>query len=163
VPVPTWSNGQVLAASDVNSYFVPLAAYKTADLARTSSSQVADPDLSVAVAANAVYLADICLFYKGASSGNNLQFTWTIPAGTAGGLYAATYVGGGFGVVIEANSWTDAAHTAGAQTGGTVYGVDITGTVSTGGTAGNFTLNWGASGGTVTLSARSRLVFQRIG
>lgn len=163
MPAPVWVNGQVLTAADTNAWFVPLAAYKTADLGRSSASQVADPDLSVAIAANAVYMADICLFYKGAAASNNFQWTWSIPAGTAGGLYAATYIGGGFGIVIEANSWTDTAHTAGAQAGGTVYGIDITGTVSAGGTAGNFTLNWGAQAGTATLTARSRMVLQRIG
>ena len=35
--IPTWSSGEVLSASDVNDYFVPLAAYKTGDTGRTTT------------------------------------------------------------------------------------------------------------------------------
>ena len=161
---PVWSVGQVLTASDVNTWFVPLAVYKTADLGRTSTSLTADPDLTVTVAANAVYSVDAALFYKGSTTSAQFQWTWTIPAGAGSGSYHASYIGGGGGAVIEGDGWTDAAHTAGIPVANNVQGLRVGGTLGTGGSSGSFTLNWALSGtGTSTLVTRSRLVLFRIG
>lgn len=164
--LPVYSNGQILNGSDCNLWFMPLVAYKSADTGRTSASQVADPDLTVSVAANAVYRVDAELFFKSSSSGTGqFDWTWTFPAGTAGGTYGAIYLGGGGGVVIEDNGWNDAAHSAGAAAINTLYPVTIHGTLVTAGTAGAFTLLWGGHGAgpTVTLTARSHLVLTRLG
>lgn len=165
MPVPVWTNGEVLAASDVNNWFVPTAVYKTADLGRGTGSLTADPDLSAAVAANATYMVEATFFYKGAANNNNFTWSWSFPAGTAAGLYGATYIGSGLGVVVEADQWSDTSHTAGVPVGAgsNVYAVNIRGLLSVGSTAGNLTLNWVAAAGTSTLTARSYLVLQRIG
>jgi hypothetical protein len=165
MPAPLWTDGEILAASDVNAWFVPLAVYKTADLARTAGSLTADPDLSVATAANATYMVEATLFYKGNAAGNNFAWSWSIPVGAAAGLYGATYIGNGLAVVVEADQWTDASHTAGVPVGAgsNVYALNIRGMLSTGSNAGNLTLNWTATTGTSTLTARSYITLQRIG
>jgi len=163
MPVPVWVNGQVLQASDVNSWFVPLAAYKTADLARSSSAQVADPDLTVTVTANATYIVEATFQYKGTATANNFGWTWTIPSGSGAGLYAAVYIGSSNTTVIESDGWTDTAHFAGTPIAGNEYVVNIRGLLAVGSTSGSFTLNWGAQAGTCTLSARSYLMCVRVG
>jgi len=166
MPVPVWSPGQVLTASDVNTWFVPVIAYKTTDLGRTTTSQTADPDITLAVAANSTYTVEGVLFYKSTTAGTDFQWTWAIPAGTAGGLYVATYLGSGGGAVVaDTNGWTDPAKAADATVANQVYGVRISGTLSTGGTAGNFTLLWAASAGapTTTLTARTRIQLNKAG
>ncbi|HYS43627.1 MAG TPA: hypothetical protein VEM32_06565 [Geobacteraceae bacterium] len=165
MPLPFYVTDQVLLPSDCNYWFLPLVGYKSVDLGRTSTSQVADPDLTVSVLANAVYKVDCTLFYKvSANAGTDFQWTWTIPAGTAAGLYFAQYFGAGGGQTFDTNQWTDAAKSADATVVGTIYGISIDGVLATAGTAGSFTLNWGASSATptTTLTARSTLMLQRI-
>lgn len=161
---PTYVPGQVLNDTDCNRWFTPEAVYRPSDLGRTSTSLTADPDLTVAVDANAVYSVDGALFYKGSTTSALFQWTWTIPAGSGSGSYHASYIGSGGGVVIEGDGWTDAAHTAGVPVANNVQALRIGGTLATAGTSGSFTLNWALSGsGTSTLIIRSRLVLVRIG
>lgn len=86
--VPTWVTGQVLAASDINSWFVPVPAYKTADLGRASTiTLTADPDLSLPLAASSVYLITISLSFANANAtagGVNFSFAFTVPSGATG-------------------------------------------------------------------------------
>jgi hypothetical protein len=166
LPIPTWSVGQVLASADVNNWFVPLAAYKTADLGRTTTTLTADPDLTVAVAANAVYRVECQLYYKSTATTNGFSWTWTIPAGTTAGDYSALYTAPSGNLLYEHDQWTDSAHTAqNAATAGNIRGVTICGTLATNGSAGSFTVNWASDNATptTTLIARSHLVLTRIG
>jgi hypothetical protein len=167
MPAPTWSVGQVLTASDVNGWFVPLAAYKTSDTGRTTVTLTADPDLSIAVAANAFYKVDAQLYYKSTTGGTDFTWSFTIPAGSGAGLYHALYLGAGgtSAVVAQTNGWTDTGNAADATNAGTVYGLSIHGILATGGTAGSLTVTWAASSGTptTTLTSRSHMVLLRIG
>jgi len=166
MPPPVFVPGQVLNADDVNQWLQPLVAYKSSDLGRNTTSQTADPDLVIPVQANGIYRVTATLFYKiSSTAGTDFTWTWTIPAGTAAGIYYTQYLGGGGGFVTEANLWTDAPHNADAGVVGTIYGISIEGTLAVGGTAGNFVLNWAANSATpvTTLTARSIISLQRSG
>ena len=163
---PTWTTGEVLYASDVNAWFVPLVGLKTADLGRVATTQTLDPDLQVTLASGSQYQISCVLFYKCTSaSGAQFAWTWQVPTGSSAGLYAATYLGGGGGAVVgECDQWTDTTHTGGITTANKIYSVIIQGTIDAGTSGGVFGLTWGCSvsGGTLTLTARSHLLARRI-
>ena len=164
MPIPTWVPGQVLAASDVNNWFIPLAAYKAGDTSRTTNTTLTpDPDLVVPVSASAVYTFHAFFDYEGANAAGFLKWQWTVPA-AATLRYAATFVGTGGGININLYQGTDvvAGYTLGA---GNTMAMVHQGTLITAGSAGNITLTWAqnASNGTSTiLHAQSSLVMQRI-
>src|SRR6266700_530137 len=160
---PTYSNGQILNASDCNSWFTPLAGYKTADLARTSTTQSADPDLTIPVAANGVYWVEAFLGYKSSTTGDIFQWGWSFPGG-GGGLYHALYTGGGGLFVSETELWSDTGHSAGSAVANTVYPVTFRGKFANSSTAGNLSFLWAAkTSGTTTLTNHSVLTARRIG
>ena len=109
MPIPTWSPGQVLVASDVNSWFVPLAVVKGGDQSVTSSTVVVnDTALVVAVASSATYQFSCFISYEGGTQGSSdLKWTWTTPAGTAGNvqLQWAQNASSGTATKVHANSW----------------------------------------------------------
>src|SRR5258708_21076330 len=71
---PTWVTGQVLAAADVNSWFVPLVAYKNADQSVTSSTTlVNDSALHLTISAGANYLMHCYLDYEAANSPGDIK------------------------------------------------------------------------------------------
>src|SRR5262245_15271614 len=77
---PTWVSGQVLTASDVNTWFVPIAAVKTANESVTSSTTLQnDDELFVSVAANSTYLVQCYIKCDGAATGD-IKLNWTAPA-----------------------------------------------------------------------------------
>ena len=55
MPLPTWTAGQVLAASDVNTWFVPLSIVNREHSRASNTSITADPHLLLALDANAIY------------------------------------------------------------------------------------------------------------
>jgi hypothetical protein len=79
--VPVWVPGQVLAASDVNTWFVPLAAVKTVDQSVTSSTTlVNDNVLAVPVAASSTYEFRLFCWFQ-AAAGGDFKFQFAGPAG----------------------------------------------------------------------------------
>lgn len=161
---PVYTDGQVLFAADCNSWFVPLAGYKTADLGRTTTTMAADPDLAVTAAANAIYFVDVVLSYRCASTTPNFKWTWVLPASASTSLYHAMYTGAGGGFVSELDLWSET-HTAGCAIAATAYPVTIRGTLATAGTAGTFALSWAAdsTAGAMTLTSRSHMKLTRTG
>jgi len=169
VPIPTWSVGQVLAAADVNNWFVPIAASKPSDTSRASTTtQTADPDLTIALAANASYIINGYLGYANASaSAGDLKYSFTAPASNTT-LWSSIRIDIASGTTTIAGP--NAAGTANnmtAQTSSTSdRSVHIFGTVITAGSTGNLTLNWAqnTSNATATIiRANSYLMVQRIG
>jgi len=168
VPIPTWSVGQVLTAADVNNWFVPIAAAKPSDTSRASTTtQTADPDLVIALAANASYIITGYLGYANASaSAGDLKYSFTAPTGNTTlwssiriDLTGTTTIAGP-NAAGTGNNMTAQTSTLGDRS------VHIFGTVITSGTAGNFTLNWAqnTSNATATIiRAGSLLMVQRIG
>lgn len=155
---PVWSVGQVLAASDVNTWFVPLAGYKTSSTVRSTLALATDPDLQVTLAANAVYEVRAAIGYAAASG--NLSFTWTAPPGI-GGNYVGTFSVAGT-TAADLYSWggTQAAATSGGN-----QGILIEGMISTGGSGGTLGLQWASGSGpaSLTVSTGSKLALRRIG
>jgi hypothetical protein len=88
--IPVWAVGQVLSASDVNSWFVPLVAVKPSDTARSLTTSVTnDPDLQLSLAANAIYDVTAAIQYKGGANGStDGQCTLNAPSGATGFWFA---------------------------------------------------------------------------
>ena len=160
MPLPTWVPGQVLAAADVNSYFVPTAVIKPSSTSRSSTTTLtADPALTITLAAGGTYEFRCMLIYNGPSAAGYLGWNWTIPSGGFMG-YLATYAiegGGGdqgyqigqvAGVELGAASVNGPAWTSGTSQPWIAYMTGIVG----GGTGGAMTLDWAqfASNGTAT-------------
>ena len=147
---PTWVPGQVLAAADVNSWFVPLAAYKTNPTTRTTLTVTPDPDLTLTMAPSAFYEVNAGIGYNCASNGINFNFS--ITSGTTG-IYELALAG------IQ-NPWNVPITAVPSATGG----LSITGLLATG-TGGTFAFQWASSTGpaALTVSAYSYLKAVRVG
>jgi hypothetical protein len=164
--IPTWTPGEVLASADVNSWFVPLAAYKASDTSRTSTTTLAnDPDLTLAVAANCVYTVDLYLDFDGDTTGTgDLKLGWAVPASTTmryGAAYDNTSPAASCGTTFTQASTISAA-TNGA---GVLQSFSAKGTIITSAAAGNVVLKWAqnTSNPTATIiHAQSYLTARRI-
>jgi hypothetical protein len=161
MPIPTWSVGQVLPAADVNSWFVPLAAYKVGNTNRSTTPVTADPDLQLTVAANATYDMTAVIVYSAVTGGTGLNWVFAVPA-SASGWFGGMLNVSGVGFSDIGNQWTTG-EVAGTPAA-TVQSIFISGTLITAGTAGTFSFNWGSNtgGNTVTVQTGSKLVAQRI-
>jgi hypothetical protein len=166
LPIPTWVSGQVLTASDVNTWFVPLNVIKPSSQGVTSSTAlVNDTALVLAVAANSTYWVDAIIEYNGVN-GADIKCTFTIPAG-ASGFYGATYTATASGNFSggAAFAWTDT-NTAQANGTGTPMNLRITGILVIAGTAGNLQFRWAqnvSNGTATTVMPNSAMRAQRIG
>ena len=157
---PTWAVGQVLSASDVNTWFVPLAAYKVATTTRSSLSMTIDPDLQFTLAANSTYKLSAALLYSAASGG--FSFTWTFPTGIVGGYSVSLNLSG---AGSSTYGYGFSATVVGGTPSTTTYAAPILGMVQTGSTGGTFGVNWASATGPVslTLGVGSMLECRRIG
>lgn len=114
-------------------------AYKAVTTSRSSTTTpTADPELSLAVVANAVYRFEA--FARGYSTSANPDLK-TIFTGPAGSAYRVVYGGGHSGFRMEGNvsEVSEISQSLGASTEGDIHYV---GTLITAGTAGTFTLDW---------------------
>jgi hypothetical protein len=181
MPPPVYSPGQVVGAADVNSWFLPLAAYKLTGTGRSSTTtRTLDPDLQLTVAANSVYEINAYLSYDTANTGGiGLAFGFTGPTGVSGqwaALYrisgdTATASGAGpvgaadFGMTQFAGSggsWA-AASTPGD---GKNHSVVISGLLIVGGTGGTWGLTWAqdtSNGTALNLHIGCKLIARRVG
>lgn len=169
--VPTWVPGQVLTASDVNTWFVPTTAIKSGDTSRASNTTpTADPDLVAAVAANAIYSLEVMLIYHGASAAGYIQFEFTVPAGAtvqANEVYNQTSGGVNNGPVNPLLT-AGQLQTAIPWTGGTGldYSAQVKGVINTAATPGSLTLLWSqniSNATATTLKQNSFMALRRIG
>ena len=167
MPIPTWAVGQVLSAADVNSWFVPIAVSKPSDTSRASTTtQTADPDLSLALAANASYSITGYLAYANASaSAGDLKYSFTAPSGNTT-LWSSIRIDLTGTTTIAGPNAAGTGNNMTAQTSSSAdRSVHVFGTVATAGTSGNLTLNWAqnTSNATATIiRANSYLMIQRI-
>ena len=167
--IPTWVTGQVLTASDVNTWFVPKGAVKTAIESVTSSTALQnDDDLFLSVDANAQYFVSCMVYCDGASTGD-IKINFTGPA-------SATFTGVVNGLALTGASGTDdqvaSIELASAKSFGLAGGagvprpLQVTGTLITAGTAGTFRLQWAQDTSDATATRvlpNSHLVLHRIG
>jgi hypothetical protein len=161
--------GQVLSASDVNTWFVPQAIWKPGDEAVTSSTALQpDNDLVATVAANAQYSFELTLWTTGATiTSGDIKIAMTWPAAGQGMWVADGYAISGTitptTIHIETTSGT--AHSLGVDaSGGTP--VRISGSLKTSSTSGSLVLQWAqnTSNATATdVKIGSKLVCWRIG
>jgi hypothetical protein len=161
--VPVWATNQVLLAADVNSWFVPIVAYKTADTPRNTLTQTIDPDLQVSLPASATYQVTGSILYNCATAATGLAWSFTLPAG-AGGAFESTYNLSGTGFGGYNNAWSAAGLLAG-NTSTIGYGVRFTGILVMSTTPGTFGFNWAAGSGphSMIVQANSSLILWRVG
>lgn len=157
--VPVWSVGQVLTASDVNTWLANDIAYKTSTTVRNTTTKTIDPDLQLAVAASAIYIVRCNLIY---TSSVAMAFTWSFPTGATGG-YTTSHNLTGTGAGTWGFVWSATVSTA--ALGGSVNGVLIQGMLQTSTTAGTFGVSWASDGSvsTLTMGVGSSLVLERAG
>jgi hypothetical protein len=172
MPVPTWSVGQVLAASDVNNWFVPLTVIKPSTTSRASTTTLtADPALTLTLSAGASYEVHGLIFYTGLNAGGYLGFNWTVPASGAFSYLATVAmqgggVDGGYNNNVAGVEY-GAATTVGpcwTQGPGVLLCAQISG-LATGGTGGALTFNWAqfvSNGTATTINQNSYLIATRI-
>lgn len=149
----------MLSASDVNSWFVPMPAYKTATTTRSTTTRSSDPDLQVTLAANAVYHVTAGINYTGTVG---IATGWTTPA-SATGAFVMGFNLAGTGEVTNGYVWSSTP-TGGAAGAGS-SGLEIIGMIQTSGSGGTFAFSWASSvnATNVTVGVGSILVVQRIG
>lgn len=78
---PTVLAGQDITADLMNS-MLPQYKYKTAGTIRTNNTLTDDPDLTIQLAANAVYVIEFHIAY--CANTTNIRALWTIPSGATG-------------------------------------------------------------------------------
>jgi hypothetical protein len=158
--------GQVLSASDVNSWFVELAVIKPSETARANTTTMTnDPDLVLPLAGSCWYEIRGVIFYDGPTAGSSdIKWTFSVPTGNSGQYFAAHQnLSGVFAGAFQSN-WTDTltANTTGV---GNRMIIEIHGITSTA-SSGNFRFQWAqnTSNGTNThVREQSFLIARRIG
>lgn len=140
--IPVWSVGQVLTASDVNTWLVPTAVYKTGDQSVTSSTTfVNDSELFVTVAANAEYGLEAWIEYIG-TGGGDIKWGWAVPAGATMRYSCVHNEGGGTGLNNSHNVYqeTDTGFAAGASP--SLTSLHMTGRLSVSSSSGTLQFRW---------------------
>jgi hypothetical protein len=155
----------VLAAADVNTWFVEQAVVKPTGQSVTSSTTIVnDIDLVLPVAANATYRIE-CFISFVAATGGDLKFTWAVPAGASMFYQAEHNEGGTTGLVNSVITYSDLNTIQAAGGNSVVQAVGIKGNLLTVSTAGNLQLQWAqntSSATATTVRARSHLMMRRI-
>ena len=166
MPLPTWSVGQILAAADVNTWFIPRVAYKTSAEHRSSTTLAPDAQLTVPVDASAIYEVYCYLVYNGATTPGDLKFQWNIPS-----LAIFNLQGDGYNVAANDQASTALQSTAqpfnmSCSGTGVIRNVSFNGTLATAATSGWFALTWAQNSASTTdtiIFTGSCTVLRRIG
>lgn len=168
-PVP--AVGQRFTAEFVSS-MLPFTVRKAGTTSRISTTALtADPDITLAVEANAQYDFSSLLLYDGAGSGaSGADFKWafTGPAGISGNYWISLLDTAAATTATDLNTFVSitSTGTAGAFAVGSPTAIMMTGVFQTSGTAGSLTLTWAQNVSTAsntTLRADSYLKITRIG
>jgi hypothetical protein len=162
--VPTYVTGQALAASDCNTWFVPVSAVKPSDQSVTSSTVlVNDTALVIPVQANRSYEVEVFMVWTGVASNATpgLKYDFTLPAAATFSNFAEMgYAAGAFAFNI-ASAGTPTSYASGAATSPNI----ARGLLVVGVNAGNFQLQvaQGISSATsTTMKAGSFIVARAI-
>lgn len=165
--IPLATVGQVLTADFVNQWLVPLAAYRTSTQSVTSSTTlVNDNALSVSVAANAVYLVELGLYYDGDTAGD-LKTGWTTPAGAT--ISDALALGLSTTAAASTDDFTSGSSSVpsfGALGAGVRCAALFKYLLTTAGTSGTLQFQWAQNTSSATatiMHAGSYLIAQRVG
>lgn len=152
---------QTMTADLMNNWLLPRSAYKPADTSRSNTTtQTADPDLSVPVTGNAFYLFR-CLLGTFGPSGAGIDSSFGAPAGAIGNFIARNEsISNVWGISTWQTSTTITSDTTGGNNP-----VELDGWLNTV-SGGAFTLNWAqhnSNGTACTVKAGSYLTLWRIG
>ena len=139
--VKQWNVGDVLTASDMNTWTVPLAGVKSAiQTIQSQTTLINDADMRFAVTANALYEFHAFVRYS-SGTGQDWKSSFTVPAGAS--AHFARYAndsGGTFGGNGDfADTDTPVSQGAGV---GNVRTINFFGWLSVGSTAGNLIYQW---------------------
>ena len=161
--VKVWNVGDVLSASDMNTWTVPLVGLKSADQTTTNSTFINDTDMRLAVAAGATYEFHAYIRFS-SGTGQDWKSSFNVPAGAIarfqflGRTLSGTFVGDD--EYPAASTVQSQGRGVGVLSNGQFMGV-----VVTAGSAGNFIYQWAqnTSGAfNTTLYANSYLTARRI-
>src|SRR5262249_48926995 len=162
-----WNAGDVLTAADQNAWTVPLYAEKTSGFTATSNTTLAnDPQLVLALAANAVYIMDTYLWYDGGTLGaSDLKAFLTGPSGV-GYVVQTLYYNAAGNDMERLTQNTGFTFLMGTEGTGTPRAATVKGRVSTSSTSGN--LQWQfaqntSSATTTTVHSQSYMMLTRVG
>ena len=152
---PVWVPGQVLNASDINSWFVPIAAIKTSDQSVTSSTTVVnDTALVVAMPATGTYFFECFVEYDGGTGGSSdIKFNWAVPT-SATLRYTMTTRNLSNNPVAGDATTGSTTNTASSGGAGVLRAIGMVGSLVMAGTAGNLQFQWAQN----TSSATSTIV-----
>ena len=159
----------VLNAADVNEYLVNviLAVKSGGTSLNSSTTMVADPDLSVTLSPNKSYLLDTTIVFTSPSAAQ-FKFAFNFPAGSVFVGYAqfSSLSGGFYGTAYStAGSTLSTANVASSIGGGIDDFVFVRGLLITAGTGGGFTLKWAqnvSNGGNTTVRDKSSMLLTRV-
>jgi len=160
---PIWNPGQVLLSSDVNNWFVPQVAVKTADQSRTSNTTLAaDSELVLSnLAVGATYFFVCILLYTGGTGGaSDIKWQWSASA-SASLRYHAIYTGAG-GASNTGNSFSQLDVVAGRTQGaGVNCGVTMIGSYTQGAFSAALSLTWAqnTSSATATILNKQSILY----
>ena len=162
--------GQKLTGAFLES-MLPRMARKTSDSTYTSTTVANDSELVIALEANAIYEMNGIIFCNNTTADSDIVIDYDAPVGTDGtwsGVGRATNTAGaqegsakmlGTAVTASRSFGTDDAGSSAPSV------VQIAGIVIVGGTAGNYTLQFGLlnAGGTLTVYSDSYVTLRRVG
>ncbi|WP_098892275.1 hypothetical protein [Streptomyces sp. or3] len=163
------STANLLRSAGASDIGKPVFARKTESTARTSTTATDDPHLLFPVVANATYVLDGMIWMYTTDTGTaDLLLDFGAPSGASGrwmgiGQPAAATVTDG--TVRTATTDLTASRTYGAiNSTADALGIRLSGIINTAGTAGNYSLQWGRSGasGTISLYQDSWLTLTRV-
>jgi hypothetical protein len=162
--VKSWNVGDVLSASDMNTWTVPLVGIKSADQTITSQTTlINDADMRFAVAAGATYEFHVYLRFS-SGTGQDWKSSFGVPAGAncrfqrLGRDLTAAFAG-------DAEFQASDSVTSQGRGVGNISNAQFMGVLFTAGTAGNLIFQWAqnTSGAfNTTLYANSYLTGRRI-
>lgn len=166
---PTFRAGQKVTGELLSSA-LPRTARKISDTTYTTTSVVSDPELTLEVEANAVYMMEGTIYTSHTVPNSDLVIDWDAPSGTDG-----TWSGTGRAVDTAGVDSGDAKMIGTAITASRSFGTDdggsgtptatlVTATVIVGSTAGSYTAQFGmlTASGTLTVFTDSFITLRRI-
>ena len=160
-----WNVGDVLTASDVNVFLVPLSGVKSANqIITTQTTFINDADMRFPVAANSVYEFHVFLRYA-SPTGGDFKSSFTVPSGAVANF--GRYGLDASGIFVGATAFTDTSTVTSQGLGAATQQIaNFFGMVDTASTAGNLIFQWAqntSNGGNTTLFQNSYLTGRRIG
>lgn len=157
--------GQRITADALDA-LAPLMAMKAGDTNYTNTTLTNDPELFLALVANATYLLEAFLVYEGGTSGSaDLQGKFTVPSGASLRYTNIGQNASGGNTGSFAGTATSGTYTGNTNGAGNLRSLTIPGSVVMGSTAGNIQMQFSQNTANATATivhAQSYLAVQRV-